>query len=79
MRLHDWLDLRRGRTSALADYLGVSAAAVSVWRHTGVPRKHLKAIVYATHGAVTLEEMVPDAPPRTRKVSPQSLLALEAA
>jgi hypothetical protein len=39
----------------------------------------MKAIVYATHGQVTLDEMVPEAPPRTRKLALRSLLALEAA
>ena len=78
MRLHDWLDLRRGRTAALADYLGVSGAAISQWRHSGVPRQHMKAIVYATHGAVTLEELVPEPQSHKRKLARRSLLALAA-
>jgi DNA-binding transcriptional regulator YdaS (Cro superfamily) len=57
MQLHDWLDVRKGQASALADHLRVSKTAVSLWRISGVPMVHMPAVVEFTEGAVTVEEM----------------------
>lgn len=58
MELHDWLDLERGRAVKLAESLGASKAAVSLWRQNGVPIEFMPDIVSHTAGAVTEADMV---------------------
>lgn len=59
MDLHTWLDKpeNRGRSKALAIHLGVSSAAVSLWRENGVPLDHMPEVVKFTRGAVKLTAM----------------------
>jgi DNA-binding transcriptional regulator YdaS (Cro superfamily) len=61
MNLTEWLDAEKGRAASLADHFGVTPAAVSQWKHNGVPLAHMKAVRDFTSGVVTLEEMVPEA------------------
>lgn len=60
MELHTWLDKpeNRGQAKALAEHLGVSAAAVSLWRDNGVPLDHMEAVSRFSKGAVKLKAMV---------------------
>ena len=58
MNLHQWL-AEPGRTAkALADSLGVSKTAVSLWRESGVPMRHMTRIEQLTGGAVTTADML---------------------
>lgn len=59
MDLFTWLDLERGRLTALAAHFSLTQSAVSQWRQNGVPTTKMKAIRDYTEGAVTLEEMLP--------------------
>jgi DNA-binding transcriptional regulator YdaS (Cro superfamily) len=61
MDLTTWLEAEKGRSAALADHFNVSPAAVSQWKKNGVPLDNMKAVRDFTGGAVTLEEMVPEA------------------
>lgn len=58
MDLHTWLDKEKGRSSWLAEQLGLTKAAVSLWRSGGVPLAYMARIAFLTEGAVTIEEMV---------------------
>lgn len=58
MELHAWLDQERGRAIKLAESLGASKAAVSLWRQNGVPIEFMPAIVAHTEGSVTEADMV---------------------
>lgn len=60
MKLHDYLAEQPGRAKAMADYFGVSKAAVSQWRDRGAPVDMLRRIVEWTGGAVTLESLLAD-------------------
>lgn len=52
MNLHKWLDGETGRSKWLAEQLGVSRTAVSLWRDNGVPMEHWPRIVDLTDSAV---------------------------
>lgn len=60
MELHEWLDLpeNKGRAMWLADQLGRSRAAVSLWRDEGVPLPLIPRIAELTGGLVTEERML---------------------
>lgn len=60
MELHQWLDLpeNRGKSVWLADQLGCSKAAVSIWRQEGVPLARIPRIVELTAGAASAEAML---------------------
>ena len=58
MELHDWLDAVPGRATWLADELGVTKAAVSQWRDSGVPLVRVQRVAELTGGEVTEEEML---------------------
>jgi DNA-binding transcriptional regulator YdaS (Cro superfamily) len=60
MKLDQWLDAERGRMSLMAVHFGVTTSAISQWR-SGVPPSKMKAVRAFTKGAVTLDDMVPDA------------------
>mgnify|MGYP001424756213 CR=1 FL=1 len=60
MDLYTWIDAERGRMSAMAAHFGISVAAVSQWRTTGIPVDRMKAVRDYTGGQVTLEEMIPE-------------------
>ena len=57
MELHRWLDAEPGRATWLADNLGRSKTAVSLWRDEGVPMLLMKRIEELTEGAVTVAAM----------------------
>lgn len=61
MNLNTWLDNEAGRAAKLANHFGRSASAVSQWRKNGVPVDFMKSVRDFTGGAVTLEEMIPEA------------------
>lgn len=61
MDLATWLEMEPGRSAALAQHFGVTPAAVSQWKANGVPVARMKAVRDFTGGAVTLDEMVPEA------------------
>jgi len=63
MNLNTWLEAEKGRSASLALHFGVSPAAISQWKRNGVPLDNMKAVRDFTEGAVTLEEMVPEAEP----------------
>jgi DNA-binding transcriptional regulator YdaS (Cro superfamily) len=60
MRLHQWLGEEAGRATRMAEDFGVTLSAVSQWRTTGAPVKHLRRIVKFTKGAVTLADLLID-------------------
>lgn len=60
MNISQWLDAETGRNASLAAFFNVTPGAVSQWRTTGVPPKHMKAVRDFTGGDVSLEEMLPD-------------------
>jgi len=61
MDLATWLEAEPGRSASLAQHFGVTPAAVSQWKANGVPLQRMKAVRDFTGGAVTLDEMVPEA------------------
>ena len=63
MTLTDWLANERGRMTSMAEHFGVNKTAVWGWSVHGVPAFRMKAVREFTGGAVTLEDMVPDAQP----------------
>jgi DNA-binding transcriptional regulator YdaS (Cro superfamily) len=62
MKLTEWLDADRGRLTAMAAAFGLTSGAISQWRENGVPVARMKAVRELTGGAVSLDDMVPDAP-----------------
>ncbi len=48
--LHDWLDQpsNAGQAARLAEHLGVSRTAVSLWRASGVPLRHVNKVAEFT-------------------------------
>jgi hypothetical protein len=60
MELHTWLDQpeNKGRAAWLAEQLGRSKAAVSLWRDEGVPLHLIPKISALTFGAVTESAML---------------------
>lgn len=60
MELHTWLDRpeNKGRAVWIADQLGRSKAAVSLWRDEGVPLPLIPKIAALTFGAVTEDAML---------------------
>jgi hypothetical protein len=58
MDLHEWLDSETGRATALADELGVTKGAVSLWRDNGVPMDQMRRIAEFAGGSVTVDEML---------------------
>jgi hypothetical protein len=58
MELHAWLDQERGRASWLADRIGRSKAAISLWRAGGVPLELIPRIAEETAGQVSTEAML---------------------
>jgi len=65
MQLTAWLDEERGRATAMAEHFGVNKTAVFGWKVNGVPPDRMKAVREFTGGAVTLDDMVPEAKPAT--------------
>jgi DNA-binding transcriptional regulator YdaS (Cro superfamily) len=63
--LDEWLDEEAGRAKAMASDFGVTEAAISQWRRTGVPTRRMRAVRTYTNGAVSLEAMVPATEPTT--------------
>jgi hypothetical protein len=58
MDLHTWLDGDKGRATWLAEQLGRSKTAVSLWRNEGVPLALIPRIAELIGGAVTVEAML---------------------
>jgi DNA-binding transcriptional regulator YdaS (Cro superfamily) len=58
--LHAWLDLpdNAGQAARLAAHLGVSKTAVSLWRASGVPLRHINRVAEFTGGKVRADDMV---------------------
>ncbi|HND57418.1 MAG TPA: YdaS family helix-turn-helix protein [Ottowia sp.] len=61
MDFPSWLDADRGRLTSVAEHFGLTQSAVSQWRQNGVPPGRMKAVRELTGGAVTLDDMLPDA------------------
>jgi hypothetical protein len=57
MELHTWLDDNPGRATWLADQLGCTKGAVSLWRDEGVPMLRMQRIEELTGGQVTVDAM----------------------
>ena len=61
MKLHEWLNIERGRLTALARHLQLTPGAVSQMRGPrGVPAKWIHRIRRWTKDEVTIAEMLPD-------------------
>jgi hypothetical protein len=58
MELHQWLDAAPGRAAWLAQHLGRSKAAVSLWRDAGVPMDLMQQIADLSDGVVTIDAML---------------------
>ena len=58
MTLHEWLDANAGKATWLAEQLGRSKTAVSLWRGEGVPLPLIPRIEELTGGAVTRDSML---------------------
>ena len=58
MDLHTWLDENKGRAAWLAEQLGRSKTAVSLWRDQGVPLPLIPKVAALTENAVTAEAML---------------------
>lgn len=60
MELHEWLDLpeNKGKAAWLAEQLGRSRTAVSLWRDEGVPLPLIPRIAALTDGAVEENDML---------------------
>lgn len=69
MDITTWLEAEKGRASAMAAHFGKTPAAISQWKTNGVPLDLMKAVREFTGNAVTLEEMVPDAPVQEAKAA----------
>ncbi len=73
MKLKTWLDVERGRYTALAAHLDVSVSRVSQMTDDGVPVKFMQSVSAFTGGAVTIEDLVdertPDAPAAPAKAT----------
>lgn len=67
MKFAQWVESDKGRVTRVAHFFGVTPAAISQWKTGGVPVAHMKSVVYLSHGAVTLEEMVPEPNPRLQQ------------
>ena len=63
MDITTWLELEKGRLSAMADFFDVTPSAVTQWKTNGVPGAKMKAVRAFTRGCVTLDEMVSDPVP----------------
>lgn len=61
MTLIEWFDAEGGRQATMAEHFGLTQSAVSQWRTNGVPPARMNAVRDFTGGAVSLEEMIPDA------------------
>lgn len=57
MDLHTWLDANPGKAAWLAEQLGRSKTAVSLWRDAGVPMPLMPRIEELTDGAVKVDAM----------------------
>ncbi len=58
MTLHEWLDASSGRATWLAERLGRSKAAVSLWRDCGVPLQLMERIAELSAGEVSVDAML---------------------
>lgn len=61
MRFAEWLKESPGRATDAARHFQVTPSAISQWAAKGVPVARMKAVRDFTAGAVSLEELVPDA------------------
>jgi len=67
-KLKTWLDMERGRATALAETLGVSPGRITQMADDGVPVKYMKQVIAFTGGAVSLESLVDDRTPSDSEV-----------
>jgi hypothetical protein len=58
MQLKKWLNSGRGRATALAAHLNVTAGRISQMATDGVPVKFMQSVSLFTQGDVSIEEMV---------------------
>ena len=60
MELHEWLDKpeNKGKASWLAEQLGRSKTAVSLWRDEGVPLPLIPQVANMTGGQVTEDDLL---------------------
>ena len=72
MKLKSWLDEERGRASALAAHLGLTAGRISQMAADGVPVKFMQIVSAFTAGGVSVNEMVDE---RTPDASEQKAVA----
>jgi len=58
MELTKWLDAERGRAKALAEHVGRSKVAVTLWRRDGVPMPLMREVSAFTKGAVPVSTLL---------------------
>jgi DNA-binding transcriptional regulator YdaS (Cro superfamily) len=63
MNLKTWLEAERGRSKALADFLGVSPGRITQMASDGVPPKFMLSVRDFTKRKVSLESLVGDRTP----------------
>jgi DNA-binding transcriptional regulator YdaS (Cro superfamily) len=66
MNLKSWLEAERGRSKALAGFLGVSPGRITQMADDGVPPKFMLAVRAFTKGKVSLESLVGDRTPEQK-------------
>ena len=69
MKLKYWLDVERGRYTALAVHLDVSVSRISQIADDGVPVKFMQSVSAFTGGEVTIEDLVNERTPDTPEPS----------
>lgn len=67
MHLKNWLNLERGRATALADHLGLTQGRITQMADDGVPAKYMLAVRDFTQGVVSLEDMLSSRAPISAK------------
>lgn len=58
MKLKPWLDIERGRYTALAAHLNVTVSRISQMASDGVPVKFMHSVAEFTGGQVSITDMV---------------------
>lgn len=58
MELTKWLDAERGRAKSLAEHVGRSKVAVTLWRTQGVPMPLMHEVSAFTKGAVPVSTLL---------------------
>lgn len=58
MTFAEWIELKRGRLSEVAEHFDVSLSAVTQWKTNGVPLDRMFAVRDLSEGVVSIDDMV---------------------